>query len=68
MTFGTHKKYKPGQLLTICKDVFRIRKNVSAFTDCYMCDLKSQRQEGWCVYCINNLHFCYFELIKKHKG
>lgn len=25
-TSGTHKVYKPGQLVTICKDVFRIRK------------------------------------------
>lgn len=25
-TSGTHKKYKPGQLVTINKDVFRIRK------------------------------------------
>ena len=25
-TSGIHKKYKPGQLVTICKDVFRIIK------------------------------------------
>lgn len=25
-TSGIHKKYKPGQLLTICKNVFRITK------------------------------------------
>lgn len=31
-TSGTHKVYKPGQLVTICKDVFRIRKNTSAGT------------------------------------
>lgn len=25
-TSGTHKKYKPGQLITICNNVFRIKK------------------------------------------
>lgn len=25
-TSGTHKSYKPGQLITICKNVFRIVK------------------------------------------
>ena len=67
-TSGIHKKYKPGQLITICKDVFRIRKNTSAYTDCYMCNLNLQQQKKWCEYCIHNLHLCYFELIKKHKG
>ena len=67
-TSGTRKRYKPGQLITICKDVFRIRKNTSAYTDCYMCNLNLQQQKEWCGYCIHNLHLCYFELIKKHKG
>lgn len=38
-TSGIRKEYKPGQLLTICKNVFRIVKNRSNFTDCYKCDL-----------------------------
>ena len=67
-TSGTHKVYKPGQLITICKDVFRIRKNTSAFTDCYMCNLNLYQQVEWCKYCLHNLNWCYFELIKKHKG
>jgi hypothetical protein len=67
-TSGTLKKYKPGQLLTICKNVFRIVKNRSAFTDCYMCDLNFREQKDWCKYCLHNLHWCYFKLIKKHKG
>ena len=66
-TSGTHK-YKPGQLVTICKNVFRIVKNRSAFTDCYMCDLYLPEQKDWCEYCIDNLHYCYFKLVKKHKG
>ena len=24
--------------------------------------------EDWCKYCLYNLHWCYFKLIKKHKG
>lgn len=67
-TSGTLKKYKPGQLLTICNNVFRIVKNRSAFTDCYMCDLYLPGQKDWCKYCIYNLRYCYFKLVKKHKG
>jgi hypothetical protein len=59
-------KYKPGQLITICKNVFRIAKNKSGFTDCYMCDLNLHEQKDWCKYCLHNLHWCYFKLIKKH--
>lgn len=66
-TSGT-RKYKPGQLITICKNIFRIVKNKSSFTDCYMCDLSFREQENWCKYCFHNLHLCYFKLIKKHKG
>ena len=67
-TSGTHKKYKPGQLITICKDVFRITKESSIFTDCFMCDLDLQQQKEWCSYCVHNLPSCHFELVKKHKG
>ena len=67
-TSGTHKKYKPGQLITICKDVFRIIKNISEFTDCYKCDLNLQQQKKLCSYCIRNLPNCNFKLVKKHKG
>ena len=67
-TSGTRKKYKPGQLITICKDVFRIRKNTSVFTDYCMCNLKLQQQKQWCRYCMDNLHFCYFELVKKDEN
>lgn len=67
-TSGIRKKYKPGQLITICKDVFRIRKNTSVFTDCYMCDLNLQQKKQWCRHCMDIFYFCYFELVKKHKG
>lgn len=67
-TSGTRNRYKPGQLITICENIFRIVKNKSSFTDCYMCDLGFHEQENWCKYCFHNLHLCYFKLIKKHKG
>lgn len=35
-TSGTHK-YKPGQLITICKNIFRIVKNKSSFTEGLSC-------------------------------
>lgn len=28
-TSGTRKQYKPGQLITICNNVFRIKKQIS---------------------------------------
>lgn len=36
-TSGTHKKYKPGQLITICKDVFRIRKKIHLLLQIVTC-------------------------------
>lgn len=51
-TSGTHKSYKPGQLITICKNVFRIMKNKSSFTDCYMCDLGFREQKMVQVLCL----------------
>ena len=67
-TSGTRNRYKPGQLVTIDNCVFRIVKNKSSFTDCYMCDLNLHEQKDLCKYCLYNLHWCYFKLIKKHKG
>ena len=29
---------------------------------------KQYGQEDWCKYCLYNLHWCYFKLIRKHKG
>lgn len=70
MTSGTHKSYKPGQLITICNCVFRIAKNRSSLPDCCKCDLFSFEQKEWCDYCMCNrcMSRCYFKLIKKHKG
>ena len=66
--FGTRKQYKPGQLLTIEKDIVRVSKLVQdiSCTKCY-------------AFGINLLPYvkcytgkipkgCYLKLVKKHKG
>ena len=70
-TSGTRKKYKPGQLITICKDVFRITENRSGLPSCYVCNLdldQVRRCYEYCILCNNNLQDCYLKLVKKHKG
>lgn len=71
-TSGTHKRYKPGQLLTINRKVYRIIKNTDIMCCCSLhCDLYS-RKMGPCVpgfQCAKWVPFnCYLKLIKKHKG
>lgn len=71
-TSGTNKKYKPGQLLTINRKVYRVIKNTDIMCCCSLhCDLYS-RKMGPCIpgfHCAKWMPFdCYFKLIKKHKG
>lgn len=67
-TFGTRKQYKPGQLLTIGKDVVRVSKlvqNVSC-TKCYAYGITLIA----CAKCYRREipKGCYLKLVKKHKG
>lgn len=39
-TSGTRKKYKPGQLITICKDVFRIVKKTNLVLQIVTCAIQ----------------------------
>ena len=66
---GTHKSYKPGQLITICNCIFRISKNRSGLPDCYICNLDLYQVREYCDHCIlnSNLQGYYFKLVK-HKG
>lgn len=72
-TSGTRKKYKLGQLVTICNCVFRIAKNRSGLPDCYVCDLDLYQVRKYCDHCIlhsnlqDNMQGYYFKLVK-HKG
>lgn len=69
-TSGIHrlgKFYKPGQLITIDRHVYRITKTneLLTYVDCSMCNLYLSQQREWCKYCINGF---YCKLVKKHKG
>ena len=69
-TSGTHKRYKPGQLITIDNCVFRIVENRCGLPDCYECNLDLYQQRKYCDHCIlhsdlqNNLQGYYFKIVK----
>lgn len=74
-TFGTRKQYKPGQLLTIGKDVVRVSKLVQdvSCTKCYAYGtnlLPFGTELPPCVKCYTEKipKGCYLKLVKKHKG
>ena len=73
-TSGTHKNYKPGQLITINNKLFRVMKKPLGAHCCEGCYFRKHR------FWINNAchKFCYFlpgnckfvlnEKVVKHKG
>lgn len=65
---GIRKQYKPGQLLTIGKDVVRVSKLVQdvSCTKCYAFRISLLP----CVKCYTGKipKGCYLKLVKKHKG
>ena len=64
--FGTRKQYKPGQLLTIGKDVVRVSKLVQdiSCTKCYAFGISLLP----CVKCYTGKmpKGCYLKLVKKN--
>ena len=48
-TSGTHKKYKPGQLVTINHRVFRIVKNYYCPDDCLFCLDRNYEKYDFCM-------------------
>ena len=64
-TSGTHKNYKPGQLITICKNVFRIVKNYYCPDDCLFCLDRNYEKYNFCMDLPLGLKI---KPIKKHKG
>ena len=48
-TFGTHKKYKPGQLVTINHRVFRIVKKYWCMDDCLCCYDRNYEKYDFCM-------------------
>lgn len=69
-TSGTHKKYKPGQLITIGRNVYRITKQKLDHVICLSCDIKCNIYTcSTIVKCLTRLdNNCYLKLVKKHKG
>ena len=64
-TSGTHKKYKPGQLVTINHRVFRIVKKYYCMDDCLCCFDRNYEKYDFCM----NLQLgLMIKPISKHKG
>ena len=66
-TSGTHKQYKPGQLITICNNVFRIKRNKypERHTSCFLCEALCWHREKFCKYCYWNTGIdLYLERVK----
>ena len=64
-TSGTHKKYKPGQLVTINHRVFRIVKKYYCMDDCLCCFDRNYEKYDFCM----NLQLgLMIKPRSKHKG
>ena len=64
-TSGTHKKYKPGQLVTINHHVFRIVKKYWCKDDCLCCFERNYEKYDFCMNLPLGL---MIKPISKHKG
>lgn len=64
-TSGTHKKYKPGQLVTINHRVFRIVKKYWCKDDCLCCFERNYEKYDFCMNLPLGL---MIKPISKHKG
>ena len=64
-TYGTHKKYKPGQLVTINHRVFRIVKKYWCKDDCLCCFERNYEKYDFCMNLPLGL---MIKPISKHKG
>ena len=64
-TSGTHKKYKPGQLVTINHRVFRIVKKYWCMNDCLICFERNYEKYDFCMELPVGL---MIKPISKHKG
>lgn len=64
-TSGTHKKYKPGQLVTINHRVFRIVKKYYCKDDCLCCFGRNYEKYNFCMDLPLGL---MIKPISKHKG
>ena len=69
-TSGTRKQYKPGQLVTINRHVYRVKKSINCYVVCFTCtiwDIKCKNPScptGGNMYPIYELADFYLKLIK----
>ena len=56
-TSGTRKQYKPGQLITICNNIFRIKriKYPEMHSSCFLCETFYWHKKNFCKYCCRNI-------------
>jgi hypothetical protein len=64
-TSGIHKRYKPGQLVTINNRVFRIVKKYWCMNDCFVCFERNYEKYDFCMELPVGL---MIKPISKHKG
>lgn len=64
-TSGIHKRYKPGQLVTINNRVFRIVKKYWCMNDCFVCFERNYEKYDFCMELPAGL---MIKPISKHKG
>ena len=64
-TSGIHKRYKPGQLVTINHRVFRIVKKYWCMNDCFVCFERNYEKYDFCMELPVGL---MIKPISKHKG
>lgn len=52
-TSGTRKQYKPGQLITICNNVFRLKRNKypEMHSSCFLCEAFYWHRKEFCKHC-----------------
>jgi hypothetical protein len=64
----TIKQYKPGQLITICHNVYRVcalSKESEHLTACTFCDASTKCAHGGIKVCMYLMPYeCYLKLVK----
>lgn len=64
-TSGIRKFYRPGQLVTIDKHVYRIRKSKIEESACCLCSLQQFREKCANIACLHHLPVdCYLQFVK----
>ena len=64
---GIRKQYKPGQLITIDNNVFRIKRNkyLEMHSSCFLCETFYWHRKKFCKYCCLNIGIgLYLERVK----